>query len=105
MFAKYGVWAVMAAMILPAPSPLFYMAAGETGMPFAIFLAADVAGTLLYIAGYLAIGWVAGQHAVDLAGKISQYGLVSTIALIAAIVAWSTYSGWRGTRENRQASE
>ena len=34
-FKKYGVWTIVLAPFLPAPSPLFYMAAGEAGMPFA----------------------------------------------------------------------
>ena len=38
-FKKYGVWTIVLAPFLPAPSPLFYMAAGEAGMPFLIFIA------------------------------------------------------------------
>jgi len=99
LFARYGVLAVLLAKPLPAPAALFYMAAGDTKMPFPIFMAADVAGTLLFISGYVAMGWVAGQHAVDLAEKISQYGLRITIGLIVLIVAWSMWGAWHRPAE------
>ncbi|MFN2568771.1 MAG: DedA family protein [Candidatus Dormibacteria bacterium] len=99
LFARYGVWAVLLAKPLPAPAALFYMAAGETAMPFPVFLAFDLAGTLLFIAGYVALGWIAGQHAVDLAEKISQYGLRFTIGLIVLLIAWSMWGAWRHPKE------
>ena len=46
---SYGVWTIVLAPFLPAPSPLFYMAAGEAGMPFLLFIVADLVGTLAYI--------------------------------------------------------
>ena len=46
-FKKYGVWTIVLAPILPAPSPLFYMAAGEAGMPFLLFIVPTSIGTLV----------------------------------------------------------
>ncbi|MHB8489026.1 MAG: DedA family protein [Candidatus Dormibacteria bacterium] len=98
-FKKYGVWTIVFAPFLPAPSPLFYMAAGEAGMPFAIFVTADVIGTLAYVGLIVGAGWAIGQPAVTVAQTISNYALWVIVAMVVLIVAWSMWSGWRAPRE------
>jgi membrane protein DedA with SNARE-associated domain len=97
-FKKYGVWTIVLAPFLPAPSPLFYMAAGEAGMPFLIFIVADLLGTLAYIGLIVAAGWAIGQPAVTVAQTISNYALWVIVATVVLIVAWSTWSSWRASR-------
>ncbi len=99
-FKKYGVWTIVLAPFLPAPSPLFYMAAGEAGMPFVIFIIADVIGTLAYIGLIVGAGWAIGQPAVAVAQTISNYALWVIVAMVVLIVAWSMWSGSRATRGN-----
>ena len=98
-FQKYGVWTIVLAPFLPAPSPLFYMAAGEAGMPFVIFIVADVIGTLAYVGLIVAAGFAIGQPAVTVAQAISNYALWVIVAMVVLIVAWSVWSGWRAPRE------
>jgi len=98
-FRRFGVWAIVLAPVLPVPSPLFYMAAGEAGMSFWLFLAADLFGTLLYIGAIVAAGWVVGQPAVTFAQAVSNYALWVIIGLVVLMVAWSVFSSWRAQRE------
>ena len=99
-FKKYGVWTIVLAPFLPAPSPLFYMAAGEAGMPFVVFIVADLIGTLAYVGAIVAAGWAIGQPAVTVAQTISSYALWIIVATVVLIVAWSTWSAWRTPRES-----
>jgi membrane protein DedA with SNARE-associated domain len=98
-FKKYGVWTIVLAPFLPAPSPLFYMAAGEAGMSFALFIIADLIGTLAYIGLIVGAGWAIGQPAVTVAQTISNYALWVIVAMVVLIVAWSMYSAWHTPRE------
>ena len=98
-FKKYGVWTIVLAPFLPAPSPLFYMAAGEAGMSFALFIIADLIGTLAYIGLIVGAGWAIGQPAVTVAQTISNYALWVIVATVVLIVAWSMYSAWDTPRE------
>lgn len=99
-FKKYGVWTIVLAPLLPAPSPLFYMAAGEAGMPFIVFIIADLIGTLAYIGLIVGAGWAIGQPAVTVAQTISNYALWVIVAMVVLIVAWSMWSAWRAPRES-----
>lgn len=98
-FKRFGVWAVVLAPVLPVPSPLFYLAAGEAGMPFIVFLLADLAGTLMYIGAIVAAGWAVGQPAVTAAQAISNYALWVIIGLVVLSVA---YSVWTNTRAQQR---
>ncbi len=86
-FQKYGIWTIILAPFLPAPSPLFYMAAGEAGMPFLVFILADLFGTLAYIGAIVAAGWIIGQPAVTVAQTISNYALYIIVAMVVLIIA------------------
>jgi membrane protein DedA with SNARE-associated domain len=97
-FRRFGIWAIVLAPFLPAPSPLFYMAAGESGMNFALFIVADLLGTLMYIGAVVAAGWVAGQAAVSVAQTISQYSLWVIVGIVVAVFAWSFVQAWRAPR-------
>jgi membrane protein DedA with SNARE-associated domain len=94
-FRRFGVWAIVLAPVLPVPSPLFYMAAGESGMPFWLFILADLFGTLLYIGAIVAAGWIVGQPAVTFAQAVSNSALWVIIGLVVLAVAWSVYSSRR----------
>jgi membrane-associated protein len=98
-FRRFGVWAIVLAPILPVPSPLFYLAAGESGMNFWLFLGADLAGTLIYIGGIVAAGWLVGQPAVTAAQAVSNYALWIIIGMVVLIVLWSFYGAMRSQRQ------
>jgi len=100
-FQRFGVWAVVLAPVLPVPSPLFYLAAGEAGMPFIVFLLADLAGTLLYIGAIVAAGFAVGQPAVTAAQAISNYALWVVIGIVVLTVVYSVWSGARAQPTTR----
>lgn len=91
-FHRWGVWTVVFAPFLPVPSALFYLAAGEAGMPFILFILADLFGTLMYIGLWVAAGWVAGQHAVDVAQTITHYGWWVVGGTVLLVIVWSIWS-------------
>ena len=99
-FKRWGVWTVVFAPFLPVPSALFYLAAGEAGMPFIIFILADLFGTLMYIGLWVAAGWLAGQHAVDVAQTITHYAWWVVGGSILLVVVWSIWSSMRAPRES-----
>jgi len=101
-FRRFGAWTIVIAPFLPVPNAIFYLAAGEAGMSFLVFILADLLGTLLYIATFVFAGWFAGQHAVDVAQTITHYAWWSIAATIVAVVVWSIWSSVRTQRERAQ---
>ena len=94
-FKRWGVWTVVFAPFLPLPSALFYLAAGEAGMRFVVFILADLAGTLMYISLWVAAGWVAGQHAIDVAQTITHYAWWVIGGTVLLAIAWSVWASRR----------
>jgi membrane-associated protein len=99
-FQRFGVWAVVLAPVLPVPSPLFYMAAGEAGMPLLVFLAADLLGTLLYIGLIVGAGWIVGAPAVAAAEAVSNYAWWIIGGTVVLVVVWSVWTAWRTPAES-----
>jgi membrane protein DedA with SNARE-associated domain len=83
--ARFGVFAVVFAYLLPIPSPLIYAAVGDGGMRLRVFLVLDAIGTLLWTGLLAAAGYGFGQHAVDVAGAMSHYGLWVSAALLVIV--------------------
>lgn len=81
---RYDSWAVVLAYLLPVPSALIYAAAGWTGMSLRRFIVLDLAGTSLWVALIVGLGYAIGQSAVDVAHAITNYGLLMTLSLIPA---------------------
>jgi len=94
-FHRFGIWTVVFAAILPVPSAFFYMAAGDTRIPFWLFILADLVGTLMFIGLYVGAGWLAGQHAVDVAQTITHYAWWFIGGTFVLVVAWSVWSALR----------
>jgi membrane protein DedA with SNARE-associated domain len=86
LLERYGSWAIVLAYLLPVPSTLIYAAAGWTGMSLRRFLLLDLAGTSLWVALIVGLGYAIGHDAVNVAHAISRYGLVLTLALIPAVL-------------------
>ncbi|TMF14289.1 MAG: DedA family protein [Chloroflexi bacterium] len=99
-FKRWGVWTVVFAPFIPVPSALFYLAAGEAGMRFIIFILADLAGTLMYVGLWVGAGWIAGQHAVDVAQTITHYGWWIVGGTLLLVTAWAVWS----SRRSRQVT-
>jgi membrane protein DedA with SNARE-associated domain len=83
---RYGSWAVLFAYFLPVPSALIYAASGWTGMRLRRFLALDFAGTALWVALIVGLGYAIGRSAVHVAHEITRYSLFATLALVVVVV-------------------
>src|SRR5262249_23558493 len=77
---RFGPLAVVLATVLPIPSPLIYAAVGNGGMSLPVFLVLDLAGTVLYTALLVTLGYELGQSAVDVTNAIGHYALWATLA-------------------------
>jgi membrane protein DedA with SNARE-associated domain len=82
LLERYGSWAVVLAYLLPVPSALIYAAAGWTGMRLRRFLLLDLAGTSMWVALIVGLGYAIGRSAVDIAHAITRYSLLLTLALV-----------------------
>jgi membrane protein DedA with SNARE-associated domain len=89
LLERYGSAAVLLAYFLPVPSALIYAAAGWTGMRLRRFLLLDLAGTALWVALIVGLGYALGHSAVQVAHAITHYSLWATLALVAAAVAYA----------------
>jgi membrane protein DedA with SNARE-associated domain len=89
LLERYGSPAVLLAYFIPVPSALIYAAAGWTGMRLRRFLLLDVAGTALWVAVIVGLGYVLGRPAVRVAHAISHYSLLATIVIVALAVLYA----------------
>ncbi|MBM7785003.1 DedA family protein [Tenggerimyces flavus] len=86
--SRWLLWpAVALAPWTPVPSSLVYAAAGWTGMRLRTFLVLDGIGTALRVGVYAGLGFAIGQPAVDVAERISEYGLWLSLGIILVIIA------------------
>ena len=98
-FRRFGAWTIVIAPFLPGGQALLYVAAGESGMPFVVFILADLLGNLLLSGLLVALGWIVGKPAVDVAQTISHYALWSIIATFVIVIAYSIWSSWTNPRQ------
>jgi membrane protein DedA with SNARE-associated domain len=99
-FKRFGVGTIILAPFLPVPSSLFYLAAGEAGMRFIVFILADLLGTLMFIGVIVGLGFAIGQPAVSVAEAMSRYALWVIIGTVVLVVLWSVWGSWRAQRED-----
>jgi membrane protein DedA with SNARE-associated domain len=86
---RFGPAAVVLAYFLPVPSTLVYAAVGDGRMRLWVFLALDLAGTLLWTSALAVGGYLLGRQAVDAADTLAHYSLWATIAGVVVITVWS----------------
>lgn len=91
-FARWGALTIVFSYFLGPASPIFFLAAGEVGMSFALVMAADLIGTLIWVSLILGIGYAFPQNATAIADSITHYAWPLT-ALTFGLVFFSM---WRG---------
>ncbi|HYB27114.1 MAG TPA: VTT domain-containing protein [Solirubrobacteraceae bacterium] len=84
---RYGSWAVVLAYVLPVPSALIYAAAGWTGMRLRRFFLLNLAGTSLWVALNVGLGYAIGHSAVHVTQAVTHYDLLLTLLLAVAVLA------------------
>jgi membrane protein DedA with SNARE-associated domain len=83
---RYGSWAVVLAYVLPVPSTLIYASAGWTGMRLRRFFLLELAGTSLWVALVVGLGYAIGRSAVHVTQAIAHYSLVLTLLMLVVAV-------------------
>jgi membrane-associated protein len=98
---RFGPMAVVLANVLPIPSPFIYAAVGNGGMSLPVFLVLDLAGTVLYTALLVTLGYELGQSAVDVTNAIGHYALWATLALVLALFGFQVVRARAAMRPGR----
>lgn len=98
VFARFGLWTILFAYWLPVPNDLLYFGAGDARIRFWPFIVVDFIGTLSYTSLWVALGFVIGKPAENVADAVGQYSGRITIAVVVLIFAVSVFSAWRGGR-------
>ncbi len=90
LFRRFGGWTIVFAYYLPVPNTILYAAAGWAGFGLLRFIVLDLVGTMLYTTLGVGLGYALGHRAAAVAGLISRYSIVATVALVLALilVAW-----------------
>jgi membrane protein DedA with SNARE-associated domain len=100
-FARWGIWTILFAYWLPVPNDLLYFGAGDSRIRFVPFILADAIGTMSFIGLWVALGFVIGKPAENVADAVGQYSGRITIGLIVVIVVISMVSAWRSAGRSR----
>ncbi|MGA2134860.1 MAG: VTT domain-containing protein [Bryobacteraceae bacterium] len=90
-FLRYGSRSLLIAKFIPGLSAVSSPMAAIVGVPFGRFAAFDVAGALIWIGSYCALGWLfSGQldRVGDIAARMGSGAAVLVIAPLAAWIAW-----------------
>lgn len=83
---RHRIATVALAPWLPVPSALLFVASGWRRLPLPLFLAADAAGTVAFNCLVVLVGYGAGEHAVSLARRVSDFAASITVALAAGLL-------------------
>lgn len=82
------------------------MACGAAGVPLYIYLPVSLIGSLVWTAFFAAIGYAAGEAAVQAMGHIGQAGeLVGAVLLTVAILAFVRWQRRRGERKAARSEQ
>jgi CubicO group peptidase (beta-lactamase class C family)/membrane protein DedA with SNARE-associated domain len=96
LFDRFGGWTLVVAYYLPVPNTILYALAGWAGFGLLRFVVLDLIGTILYTSMGVALGYALGSRAAHVAGLISHYSIVATVALVTGLIllAW-----WRNRKD------
>ena len=100
-FARRGAWSVFLGRLVPVVRSFISYPAGATRMPFGVFLLATTAGSLLWIAGWTALGAVVGHSYRALEGP---WRTISLWIITAMFLVAAGYWLWLRLRNRRRIS-
>ena len=101
-YARWGPLAVIIARFIPWVRTFTPIVAGVARMPYPTFLAANIAGALIWGAGLVLLGRLAHDHPTI---KWFAYGVAGTAVLISIIVPLITWARRRRTRPDEPADD
>ena len=87
-FARYGRIAVFLGRLTPVVRSFISIPAGVLGIPLVPYTALTVLGSLLWCAGFAALGWALGGswQAFHHSFRYADYAAVAAVVLLAAVV-------------------
>jgi membrane-associated protein len=103
-YAKYGALAVIVARFIPWVRTFTPIVAGIARMPYPLFLAANVAGALIWGAGLTVLGYVAHSQPGVRNTAYAVAGTAIALSLIVPLVSWVRGRRARGSPGSRTAA-
>jgi membrane protein DedA with SNARE-associated domain len=85
---RYGGAGVFLARYIVGLRELNGIISGVTGMRPVIFTTCNVTGALAWVATWLTVGYVAGDHVQAIYADVTRYALYALIALAVLLAAW-----------------
>lgn len=97
-FERTGASALLFCKFIPGFSTAAPPMAGMTHMPFARFLLADGAGSILWSGAFLAIGWLFRHQIDDVGEYIVGFGSRAALIVLVLLAAWVGFKFWQRER-------
>ncbi len=85
-FARWGAWAAFFARLLPISRTIITLPAGAARMPIVPFSVATFGGAFIWSTFLAALGYAAGSQWEKVRGRLGQYYLPVTIAVIVLLI-------------------
>ncbi len=106
LFARWGVWSLLVAKFIPGFGTIATALAGRMRVPLAAFVAADLAGALLYSGVAVALGRIFHAAVDDMVAALDSLGRIGLVVVAAALglfIAAKWWQRWRLVKELRMA--
>jgi membrane protein DedA with SNARE-associated domain len=103
-FARWGAWTAFFARLLPISRTIITLPAGAARMPIVTFTLATFGGAFIWSTFLAALGYAAGSQWERVRGRLGQWYLPVTIAVIILGVIAYLLIGWRRKRHARISS-
>lgn len=98
-FARWGAWAAFFARLLPISRTIITLPAGAMRMPIVPFTLATFGGAFLWSTFLAALGYAAGSQWERVRGRLGQWYLPVTVAvIIVGVVAYLVFGSLRVRR-------
>lgn len=107
-FRRQGVWGVFLGRLIPVVRSFISYPAGAARMPFATFLLATTAGSLIWITFWTVLGAGLGHSYKQAAarwGSVSWLVLLAFLAIIGAVWFWNHRHFHRNIRDNSSSAD
>jgi membrane-associated protein len=103
-YARYGALAVVVARFIPWVRTFTPIVAGVGRMPYPVFLAANVAGALIWGAGITVLGYAAHANPSVRHLAYAVAGTAIALSVVVPLVSWARGRRARGSRATRTAA-
>ena len=90
-FAKHGTWTILVGRFLPVVRHIISIPAGVARMPLAPFLTQTFIGSAIWGGGLMVLGYVLGDHWVDIEHKAKSVDHLIALVIVVAIMGGALY--------------